>query len=142
MMDDNTAPTEAFLFAHGISRSAYRDVQFNHVWQSAADAANYTSLANLCVTPSFLAKLTDTDPEIAGLLRYRAFSLYGYTPSDASPLSEPHGYSALKWAETLPPVENLESVLRGALRRRSGRTAECARRLGWLFSGFRPDPML
>lgn len=140
MMDDNTAPTEAFLFAHGISRSSYRDVQFNHVWQSANEAESYTSLANICVTPSFLAKLTDTDAEIASTLRYRAFGLYGYAPAGVP--AEPPGYAELRWAEPLPPVAQLEATLRAAMRGKKGRTVACARRLGWLFSDFRPDPTL
>lgn len=140
MMDDNTGPTEAFLFAHGISRSSYRDVQFNHVWQSADEVESYTSLANLCVTPSFLAKLTDTDAEIAALLRYRAQDLYGYAP--AGPAGAPPGYATLRWADPLPPVPNLEATLRAAMHGKKGRTVSCARRLGWLFSGFQPDPGL
>lgn len=112
-------------------------MQFNHVWQTASDVETYTSLANICVTPSFLAKLTDTDPEIAGVLRYRASELYGFAP--CGPVSEPVGYRSLQWAELMPPVVDVESVLRAALRERRGRTAECARRLGWLFSNFAPD---
>jgi hypothetical protein len=140
MMDDNTAPTEAFLFTHGISRSAYRDVQFNHVWQNANEVASYTSLANICVTPSFLSKLTDTDEEIAGLLRFRAYHLYSYAPAGEIPA--PAAYASVTWAEPLPVVENVEATLRATLRGRRGRTAECARRLGWLYSGFLPDPTL
>lgn len=140
MMDDNTAPTEAFLFAHSISRSSYRDVQFNHVWQSADEAESYTSLANLCVTPSFLAKLTDTDAEVGALLRYRAYDLYGYAPTGA--VAAPAAYANLRWADPMPAVRDLEGTLRAAMRGRRGRTVECARRLGWLFSGFEPDPSL
>jgi hypothetical protein len=140
MMDDNTSPTEAFLFTHGISRSSYRDLQFNHIWQSASDVESYTSLANLCVTPSFLSKLTDTDQEVGALLRYRAYDLYGYAPAGIDPM--PAGYSLLRWAEPMPPVTNLEATLRAAMRGRTGRTVECARRLGWLFSSFNPDPTL
>lgn len=138
MQDDNTGPTDAFLYANGLVRGSYRDVQFNHLWQNTQDVESYTCLANVCVTPSFLAKLTDTDAEIRTLLRYRAYQLYGYTPSGAVPY--PEGFEKLRWADPLPPVTRLESAMRQAMHGKKGRTVECARRIGWLFSGFAPDP--
>ena len=138
MQDDNTGPTDAFLYANGLSRS-YRDAQFNHLWP-VNDADTYTSLANLCVTPSFLAKLTDTDSNVCAVLRFRAFKLYGYAPRGVP--VEPHGYEALGWADLLPPVTDLEAAMRGAMRGKDSRTVRCARRLGWLFSGFAPDASL
>ena len=68
MLDDNAAPTEAFIWANGISRSAYQDVQFNHIWPDSKEVSLYTNLANICVSPAFLAKLTDTDKDICELL--------------------------------------------------------------------------
>jgi hypothetical protein len=44
LLDDNTAPTDAFLWAAGLSRSSYRDYQFNHVWNASRDAEAYTAL--------------------------------------------------------------------------------------------------
>jgi hypothetical protein len=62
MLDDNRAPAVAFEWTHGI-----RDrpgVQVNHVWQRSQDVSASTALANLCLTPTFFAKLTDTDDPI------------------------------------------------------------------------------
>jgi hypothetical protein len=75
MRDDNRSSAVAFEWAQGIRERP--DVQANHVWSRSQDVAAYTSLANLCLTPAFLAKLTDTDESIRTLLRYRAFDLFG-----------------------------------------------------------------
>jgi hypothetical protein len=75
MRDDNRSTAVAFEWAHGIRERP--DVQANYVWSRSLDVTAYTSLANLCLTPSFLAKLTDTDESIRTLLRYRAFDLLG-----------------------------------------------------------------
>src|SRR5687767_10213482 len=79
MLDDNRAPAVAFEWAHGIRERP--DVQANHIWSRSQDVAAYTSLANLCLTPAFLSKLTDTDGMISALLRYRAYDLFGYWPA-------------------------------------------------------------
>lgn len=140
MLDDNTAPTEAFIWANGISRSAYQDVQFNHLWPDSKDVSLYTNLANICVSPSFLAKLTDTDGYICELLRFRAYEFYnGFAPGGRVPV-KPKGYESLIWAEPLPPVYDLEHKLRTEMsRKRSNRTVRSAKEIGWLFSSFEPD---
>jgi len=141
MMDDNRSPAVAFEWAHGIRERP--DVQVNHLWARSQDVAAYTSLANLCLTPSFLAKLTDTDEKICALLKYRAFSLYGYSPSDLPAPDKPVSYDAVEWAPTLPAVDDLQSVYRRAVAsKRKDRVVVCARELGWLFSGFEPDASL
>lgn len=140
MLDDNTSPTEAFIWANGISRSTYQDIQFNHIWSDSKDVSLYTNLANICVSPAFLAKLTDTDGYICELLRFRAYELYnGFAPFGVQPI-KPQGYEDLIWAEPLPPVRDLEGQLRREMvRKRSNRTVRCAREFGWLFSSFEPD---
>ena len=140
MLDDNTAPTEAFIWANGISRSTYQDVQFNHICPDSTDVSLYTNLANICVSPAFLAKLTDTDKEICELLRFRAYDLYGgFAPAGIIP-NKPAVYDNLSWAAPLPPVYDLEHTFRMEMsRKRSNRTVRCAKELGWLFSSFEPD---
>lgn len=92
-LDDNKAPTDVFLWCNAMKRRP-RDVQFNHVYLNSQDPEIYTSLANLCVTPSFLAKLTDTNPEIRDLLRYRVWKLYGWRPAGLEAPAEPDGYAS------------------------------------------------
>ncbi len=141
MFDDNTGPTDAFLWANGIARGNFQDVQFNHVWQNSGLVERYTSLANPCVTPAFLAKLTDTDAEICAQLRYRAFELYGVWGGDGVAV-KPNEYDHLAWADPLPFVPDVEARFRMFMKGKSGRTVSCARRLGWYFSGCLPDPTL
>jgi hypothetical protein len=83
LLDDNTSPTDAFLWATGIRRGGYRDIQFNHVWNASRDPDAYTALWNLCATPAFLAKTTDGSdyPEVTAALRYRAYELFKALPT-------------------------------------------------------------
>jgi len=57
MLDDNKGPTDSFIWSNGIKRGQYNDTQFNHIWEVSRDVEIYTSLANICVTPSFLSKI-------------------------------------------------------------------------------------
>lgn len=143
MLDDNTSPTDAFLWANKIKRN-YRDVQFNHIWPDNGDGEIYTSLANICITPSFLAKLTDNDPEIVSLLRFRAFELFnGFKPQNEQEPEKPDGYDLLQWAEPLSPQENLEQNYRQAMSTKSAnRAVIAAKEIGWYFSNYSPDLLL
>jgi hypothetical protein len=138
MYDDNTAPTDAFLWANGIKRSDYRDVQFNHIYADSKNVELYTNLCNLVVTPAFIAKLTDKHG--SQLLKYRAYDLYGFTPNGIP--EKPSDYDELVWSEPLPYVESVEQVMRRIMKGKDNRTVRCARRLGWLFSDFQPDVSL
>lgn len=66
---------DVFLWCNAVRRRPV-DVEFNHLDADSQDDESYPCLANLCVTPSFLAKLTDTQALVRDLLRYRAFELY------------------------------------------------------------------
>jgi hypothetical protein len=73
-------------------------------------------------------------------LRYRAFSLYGVRPAGEPEPTMPEGYPT-DWADMPDPVGNVEKVLRQALARHSrDRVARACREIGWLFSGWLPDP--
>lgn len=120
---------------------AWRDVQLNHIWSRSNDPDCFTAPANLCAAPSFLAKLTDHDEDIAALLRRRAFELYGWRPAGEDPPQRPHNYTELDWAPPLAPVANLEMALRRQLMAKPRSTAaQIARQIGWAFSDFQPDP--
>ena len=133
--DDNKSPTDAFLWCNEITKKL-KDVQFNHVYLNSQDPDQYTSLANICVTPAFLAKLTDTNEPVRKLLRYRAYDLYRWVPAGHEPPPEPVGYVDLQWAPTLPPVSDVAAAITAAMERRPlDRTVQIAREVGWLFGG-------
>ena len=138
---DNTTPTNAFLWA--AKRNRGTDTQFNHIWPGKRDIDLYTALWNLCVTPAFLAKLTDNHPEVIAALRRRSFDLYGHLPQGETLPASPPGYSELAWAPHPPPADDLEAVYRERLRRAPrSRAATAARECGWLFSDDQPDRLV
>jgi hypothetical protein len=140
-LDDNATPTDAFLWAAGLSKG--RDVQFNHVWTASRDAGAYTALWNIVATPAFLAKTTDTHGEVVAALKVRAFDLYGYRPRDVPLPAAPGAYDELVWAVHPEPISDLEGELRARLRANpKSPAAVAARELGWLFSDWRPDPRI
>ena len=135
---DNTVPQDVFQWAVGGVTG--NDIQFKHVYSASADVTLYTSLANLCVTPSFLAKLTDHDEAICALLEYRVYDLYGFIPPQHKPPEKPKIYSELEWREPCPVIGDLEGLYRKGMKRGPKNHATiCAREVGWLFSDFRPD---
>ena len=141
LQDDNLTPTNAFIWAHGIRRRKYRDVQFNHVWErQSKNITAYSNLANIFMLPSFLSKLTDTHPGIKDLLCYRCYELFQYHPEGTSVPEKPKAYNELEWAATLPYAPNLEVRLRRAMiSSPMSRTTVSAREIGWFFSGYEPD---
>ena len=137
MLDDNKSPTDAFMWANNWTKRG-RDLQFNHVYQASDEVAHYTNLRNICVSPSFLAKLTDTHEEVTELLRYRVYDLYGYTGPEELVPEIPGAYTQMRWADPLPPVENPSRVISARLERRiKDRTAVAARKLGWSGVGWK-----
>ncbi len=138
MLDDNKGPTDAFVWAHGWKKKEYTDLQFNHLWSCGDDPDHYTNLANLCVLPAFLSKLSDTHEETKTLLRYRSFDLHGYNPTPTA-IKRPANYETLSWSDPLPPVQNLEAKYIEKMRRSPrDRTTQSLYKVGWLFSDFRP----
>ena len=110
-----------------------KDLQFNHVYQASDAIEHYTNLRNICVSPSFLAKLTDTHQEVTELLRYRVYDLYSYTGPEPSTPDIPADYDQLVWAELLPHVKNPISLIAARIKRAPrSRTAISARELGWV----------
>lgn len=143
--DDNAGPHMAFTVANKLkSITGNKDLQLNHTWNGLAlDVRYYTSLANLCVTPSFLAKLTDHSSEIQALLRFRAYELYVWHPSDMPQPSKPPGYDGIEWAAPLDPVIELEKHFRVHMKTKpKNRVVVSAQLYGWFFSDWRPDNKL
>jgi hypothetical protein len=141
MLDDNQTPTQVFVWANCLWNPIVRDAQFNHLIPASTDVRLYTSLTNMCVTPAFLARVTDskTCREIQLVLRYHAFCLYGVSGLD-NQMEEPPAYRQLRWAPTLPYTPNVEKRFRDKMKSRPKlRATQAARMIGWHFSGFRPD---
>ena len=136
MLDDNTSPTQAFLWANGLKQKAVRDVQFNHVWSRPSDPNAYTSLANIVMLPAFLSKLSDTHSEISRLLKFHVFKLYGYMPDNENPFDlPPPGYETLKWSQHLMSIDNLKANLQAAMSTKPrNRTTMSVQNIGWIFS--------
>ena len=133
LFDDNASPTDAFLWA--ANRIKGPDVQFNHVWPGPSDPDAYTALWNLCCTPAFLAKATDSDPGVQAVLRYRSWELYGCRPAGTPEPIRPRGYETLRWHPSPPPVVDLEAAFRKRMRAAPGRgLVLAARSIGWAFS--------
>jgi len=138
LFDDNATPTDVFLWA--ANRIKGRDVQFNHVWSRPNDPDSYTALWNLCCTPAFLAKTSDSHPGVVAMLRYRSYDLYGVLPKGVGDPQRPDGYDELTWAPMPPSVDELEAVFRARMRSAPLRRASVvARTIGWTFSTG-PDP--
>nr|WP_154723575.1 hypothetical protein [Ilumatobacter coccineus] len=130
---DNATPTRAFLWA--ADRINGSDTQFNHVWNTSNDPDAYTALWNLCCTPAFLAKATDTHDGVKAMLRYRAFDLFGFVPAGVEAPDVPDGYESLVWGAPPPATDQLEARLRRRLAASpKSRAAHAARTIGWLFS--------
>jgi hypothetical protein len=141
MLDDNRSPTSAMVWANGSALKGYRDVQFNHIWSESQDVTLYTSLANICITPAFLSKLTDTDSQICALLRYRVYELYdGFKPCNEMAPEKPENYDGLVWAQPLPPVFDIEAQFRKCIATKpKDRVVLSVREIGWYFSNYQPE---
>ncbi|CAB4736234.1 unannotated protein [freshwater metagenome] len=133
LFDDNATPTDVFLWA--ANRIKGPDVQFNHVWSRSKDPDSYTALWNLCCTPAFLAKTSDSHPGVVSMLRYRSYDLYGVLPEGVGGPLRPGHYGELTWAAMPPTVDDLEAVFRARMRSAPLRRASVvARTIGWVFS--------
>lgn len=132
---DNDSPTRTFLWANGLSRSTYSEIQFNHIYQNSSDPDLYTSLANICVTPAFLSKLTDKNEKVKNLLKYRIRELYNFRPEGHPEPSQPDNYSHLIWAPFPPAIGNLKDCVNEKLETNArSRIALSVHEFGWLYS--------
>ena len=136
---DNNIPVKN-LFLWATNRKKGIDFQCNHIWNTSNDPEAYTALWNLCVTPAFLAKATDSKGPVKALLQYRSFDLYGHLPKGHPKPQRPQGYEKLSWSDFPEPLPNLESHLRSIMTGKPKSAAtRIARELGWLFSNWAPD---
>lgn len=97
MYDDNTTPTWAILWAHGIVGGDRTGWGFAHVWPASDDINSYTHLANLAMIPECFASLTDKDGPLTGYLRWHAWTVYGWKPDHVEPPQMPVDYNNIQW---------------------------------------------
>jgi len=142
MYCDNTSPTLVFRWANWLPNSfGKRHFQFNHIYRLSKAANYYTSLANLCVTPSYIAKLTDSEGlGTAALLRYRSWEQYGFLPEGVATPVKPVDYDKLEWAPFLDPVPNVIKLIESQMLHSPKSTpARSAEKYGWLGTGSTKD---
>jgi hypothetical protein len=138
--DGNHGPIAAFCWATGFVYKKELDLHFNHICTPANNVELFTNLANICVTPSFLTKITDRRG--ASLLQYRAWELFGSLLSRETPM-KPAGYDRLEWASPLDPLTSVEDRMRHMMSSKPKDSAtRSVRELGWIFSSFVPDPTI
>lgn len=154
--DDNNGPHMAFIHANKLDyRPTSTQYQLNHVYGEKGDSKNpelFTDIRNLCLTPFFLARLTDTNSVVKALIRWRVSELFGYNPRGIAP-GIPAGYTAeelkaLPWATPLPKVKNVHITLQNAYdkfwirgkRKAGSRTHRAVEKCGWLLNGFKGVP--
>ena len=95
--DDNTTPTWALQWAHGIGGGSRTGWAFAHVWTASDDINSYTHPANLAMVPECLASLTDKTSPLTAYLRWHAWTTYGWQPDCVAQPEMPTGYSDLEW---------------------------------------------
>jgi hypothetical protein len=140
MFDDNRGPIMAFRWATGFSGKTAH-LQFNHVHAQSDNMDFYTALSNICVTPTFLAKVTDGHGAL--LLRFRAWELFGLLPPSGAAPKMPEGYDRLEWAAPLDPLADVEGMMRKTMSTKpKDRVTQSVRELGWVYSSFQPDPAI
>jgi hypothetical protein len=114
MHDDNTTPRWALLWAHGIPGKSKRPTKgwtIAHVWDRSGDMEAYTHLANLALLPEYLGSLSDKQGPLTHYLRYHAWRVYGWKPSDADSPMCPDGYDSVCW-NYFDPVDDPAGFIR------------------------------
>jgi hypothetical protein len=135
--DGNHGPIAAFCWATGFVFKKDSHLHFNHIYAESKNVELFTNLINICVTPSFLTKITDRHG--ASLLRYRAWELFGSPPDGEIP-PKPADYDRLEWAPPLDPLSDVEDRMRHIMSTKpKDNTTRSVRELGWIFSSFEPD---
>ena len=108
--DDNTTPTWALLWSHGIASGNRVGLTFAHVWTVADDIESYTHPANLAIVPECLAGLTDKTGPVTSFLRWHAWRTYGWKPLSVVEPEIPAGYGDIRW-NYLEPCEAPRSYI-------------------------------
>ncbi|MGI8840370.1 MAG: hypothetical protein ACR2F8_06275 [Caulobacteraceae bacterium] len=81
-----------------------------HVWPGTCyDPRYHTSIANLLLLPAEIAGLSDHNVEVASVLQYRAFELFGWKPDESATPKRPERYpDANIWRSIPEPTPAIE----------------------------------
>lgn len=143
--DDNSAAIYAFTWS-ALWPNRGKDLQYNHVWTDPKTATvedhmrRYAALWNIAVTPSFLAKLTDTNDPVKRALRRHAQRIYQGIPNVPSDPIDDHDLpddEELNWPRHPSPLD--EQSLKAHLTKRlaanpATNAAKSAALYGWHFN--------
>jgi hypothetical protein len=132
---DNYSPAQVFLWANNLRKRDLKEIQYNHVYPKSDDPEYYTSLANICVTPAFLGKLTDKNTKVKQLLKYRVWIEYGFLPSGEPIPQKPSNYDSLTWEKYLPECSDLKKYIYEKIERMpKNRITLSIQKFGWIFT--------
>lgn len=106
------------MLATGIQRDKIKNYHACHIWaDSCYDEKYHTCIANLVLIPAPLAGLSDYHPEIAKILKYRAYELFNWYFGESPPI-KPIKYPSL-WKEPAEFSETIRQSLKKRLRKRT-----------------------
>lgn len=101
-LDSNSYANVAIKRAIGVEPEKLIGFEACHIWPlTCYDERYHTLIANLVLLPRALASLSDHDPQIAAVLQFRAFELYGWHPAVAPVPERPLDYPD-DWREPMP----------------------------------------
>ena len=95
---DNETKRVKNLFLASCITKMFKDYEVCHIWDFPDDRRYYASVANLVLVPRALAQLTDHNNAVKDLLRYRAYCLFEFWPSQDKP-KKPDYYDDCVWRE-------------------------------------------
>ncbi len=136
VLDDNTTPRWALLWAHGWQKSVRpRGWLCAHVWGEPGDAQNpnlYTRLANLLLIEESLAALTDKNGLFGPYLKRHAWEVYGFLPDGQTPQFDTPHYKSIDWEKRyLPPNDDAIGMVRERLEQWDNRRIRSILEIGW-----------
>lgn len=110
-LDDNSGANQAIKKAVCGAVDRVRGFEACHLWPGTAyDARFHTVIPNLVLLPRALAGLSDHDPHIGAVLRFRSYELYGWRPEHEPAPEMPDGYPS-SWREPEPWTSEIGMVL-------------------------------
>ena len=93
-LDDNSYPNAQMKASLKKRHRIPKGYETCHIWEKTCyDSRYHTCYANLVLLPRAIAALSDHDDNIRDILKYKAFKLFDFWPSDApKPIEPPQNY--------------------------------------------------
>lgn len=96
MYDDNATPAWALLWSHGIT-GRRKGWTVAHVWPETDCMQSFTQIANLALIPECFGTLTDKMGPLTTFLRWHAWHVYRWKPTQHAEPAKPEGYDSITW---------------------------------------------